>query len=75
MKVGFIMLSWLIVIGGLVFILFQIFLSSGGKTKFKSDLPKTDIVVKRKKVGLIICFSILSVLALALLIVVLISFL
>lgn len=69
------MLSWLVVIGGLVFILFQIFLSSGGKTKFKSDLPKTDTVVKKKKVGLIICFSILSVLALALLTVVLISFL
>lgn len=69
------MLSWLVVIGGIIFILFQVFLSSGGKTKFKSDLPKTDTVVKKKKVGLIICFSILSVLALALLTVVLISFL
>lgn len=69
------MLSWLIVIGGIVFILFQIFLSSGGKTKFKSDLPKTDVVKKKKKVGIIVCFSILSVLSLALLTVVLISFL
>lgn len=69
------MLSWLIVIGGIVFILFQVFLSSGGKTKFKSDLPKTDTVIKKKKVGLIVCFSILSVLSLALLTVVLISFL
>jgi len=69
------MLTWLVLIGGLVFILFQIFLSSGGKTKFKSDLPKTDTVIKRKKVGLIVCFSILSVLALGLLIVALISFL
>lgn len=69
------MLQWLIVIAGLGFILFQVFLSSGGKTKFKSDLPKTDTVIKRKKVGLIVCFSILSVLSLGLLIVALISFL
>lgn len=69
------MFKWLILIGGLVFIIFQIFLSSGGKTKFKSDLPKTDTVIKKKKVGLIVCFSILSVLSLALLIVGLISFL
>lgn len=69
------MFKWLILIGGIVFILFQIFLSSGGKTKFKSDLPKTDRVIRKKKVGLILCFSILSVVALALLIPVLISFL
>ena len=69
------MFKWLILIGGIVFILFQIFLSSGGKTKFKSDLPKTDTVIRKKKVGLIICFSILSVVALALLILVLISLL
>ena len=69
------MLSWLVVIAGVIFVLFQIFLSSGGRTKFKSDLPKTDIVVRKKKVGIIICFSILSVLALALLTVVFISLL
>jgi len=29
-----------LLVGGLVFLLFQIFISTGGKAKFKSDLPK-----------------------------------
>lgn len=69
------MLSWLLLIFGVLFIIFQIFLSSGGKSKFKSDLPKTDVLIKKKKVGFVVCFSILCVLSLGLLIVVLISLL
>lgn len=64
---------WLVLIGGIGFILYNIFLNSGGQAKFKSDLPKTEI--STKKVGLIVCFSILSVLTLVLLILSLISFL
>lgn len=66
---------WLIVIVGLGFILYNIFFSSGGKTKFKSDLPKSETQVVKKKVGVIVCFSLLSVISLVLLIVALISFL
>lgn len=58
----------LILIGGIGYILFNIFLSSGGRSKFKSDLPKTDTVKVKRKWGLIICFSILCLLTLALLI-------
>lgn len=65
----------LIIIGGFGYILFQIFLSSGGKTKFRSDLPKTQEIINQKKVGFWVCFSILSGISLALLIVALISFL
>lgn len=58
----------LILIGGLGYIVFQLFLSSGGKTKFKSDLPKTDVVKAKKKVGTLICFLILCLIILVLLI-------
>ena len=71
-------MTWLyvlILIGGLGYILFQLFLSSGGKTKFKSDLPKTDVVKAKKKVGTLICFSILCLIILALLIALIRSFL
>lgn len=64
---------WFILIVGIGWILFNIFLNSGGQAKFKSDLPKQG--KPKRKVGLIICFSILSVLTLVLLIVALISFL
>lgn len=69
------MFAWLIVIAGVGFVLFQIFLSSGGRTKFKSDLPKTETSKKKKKVVILVCSSILSVLSLALLVLALISFL
>jgi len=64
---------WLVLIAGVGWILFNIFLNSGGQAKFKSDLPKTE--KSKKKVGYIICFSILSVLTLVLLIVAMISLL
>ena len=66
---------FLVIIGGLGYILFQIFLSSGGRTKFKSDLPKTDTVKVKRKWGIIICFSILCLITLVLLIVSIRSFL
>lgn len=69
------LLYFLIIIGGFGYILFQLFLSSGGRTKFKSDLPKTDVVKVKRKWGILICFSILSLVTLALLIVALISLL
>lgn len=64
---------WLVLIGGIGFILYNIFLNSGGQAKFKSDLPKTE--KPKKKVGIVVCFSILSVLTLVLLVLSLISFL
>lgn len=64
---------WIVLIAGIGWILFNIFLNSGGQAKFKSDLPMLE--KPKRKVGLIICFSILSVLTLVLLIVALISFL
>lgn len=68
------MLYWLIVIAGVIFLLVQIFLSTGGKAKFKSDLPKTKELTKKRKV-VIVCSSILCVISLVLLIVALISWL
>lgn len=58
----------LVLVGGIGYILFQLFLSSGGRTKFKSDLPKTDKVLVKRRWGIIICFSILCLIILALLI-------
>lgn len=33
-------MMFLVLIAGIIFLLFQIFVSKGGKAKFKSDLPK-----------------------------------
>lgn len=67
-------MMWLVVIAGVLFVLYNIFFNTGGNAKYKSDLPKTPENAKKRK-GVIICFSILSVLSLALLTVALISFL
>ena len=69
------MLAWLVVIVGFLYVLFQIFLSSGGKTKFKSDLPKTDILTNKKKMGVKICLLSLCAISLVMLVVAMISFL
>jgi hypothetical protein len=34
------MIFWLILIAGVIFLIFQVFVSTGGKAKFKSDIPK-----------------------------------
>lgn len=65
----------LILIGGLGYIVFQLLLSSGGRTKFKSDLPKTEVVKAKKKVGTLICFLSLCLIILVLLIALIRSFL
>lgn len=70
-------MNWLyilVVIGGIIYLIYQIFFNSGGKAKFKSDLPKTEQSSK-KKVGIWICFSILLLISLALLIRAIILFL
>lgn len=37
---------WLVLLSGIVFLLFKIFVSTGGKAKFKSDLPNRKDVNK-----------------------------
>lgn len=68
------MIYALIILGGLIFILYNLVFSSGGKSKFRSDLPKTKEVVKKKKV-VVVCFSVLCVISLAMLVLALISWL
>lgn len=68
------MIYALIILGGLIFIVYNLVFSSGGKSKFRSDLPKTKEVVKKKKVVLV-CFSVLCVISLAMLVLALISWL
>ena len=68
------MLYVLLIVSGAAFILWQLFFSSGGKAKFKSDLPVTKEAVKKKKV-VVACSLILSVLTLVLLVLTVISFL
>lgn len=63
----------LLIVSGIVFIVVQLFFSSGGKAKFKSDLPKAEKPKKRK--GFVACSLILSVISLGLLTVAMISFL
>lgn len=64
------MIYALIILGGLIFIVYNLVFSSGGKSKFRSDLPKTKEVVKKKKVdgGMFLSFvrDFLGVLVLAL---------
>ena len=62
----------LLIVSGIAFIVIQLFFSSGGKAKFKSDLPKVE---KPKKKVFIACSLILSVISLGLLIAAMISFL
>ena len=62
------MFAWFIVIVGLGVLLFNIFFFQGSTPKFKSDLPKTDIMKKRGKVK---CFIILLLICLAVLLVLL----
>lgn len=68
------MIYALIILGGLIFIVYNLVFSSGGKSKFRSDLPKTKEVVKKKKV-VVVCFSVLCVISLAMLVLALISWL
>lgn len=68
------MIYALIILGGLIFILYNLVFSSGGKSKFRSDLPKTKEVVKKKKV-VVVCFSVLCVISLVMLVLALISWL
>lgn len=68
------MIYVLIILGGLIFILYNLVFSSGGKSKFRSDLPKTKEVVKKKKV-VVVCFSVLCVISLVMLVLALISWL
>ena len=68
------MICALIILGGLIFIVYNLVFSSGGKSKFRSDLPKTKEVVKKKKV-VVVCFSVLCVISLAMLVLALISWL
>lgn len=58
----------LILIAGVGYIVFNIFLSSGGQAKFKSDLPKTEQAIFKRKWVILTCFSILCLLILVLLI-------
>ena len=71
--------NWLyviILIAGIGFILYQIFLNSGGNAKFKSDLPEgIKVKSKRKRVVMVACSLILCVISLVLLIALLISLL
>lgn len=50
-------MQWLVLIVGVLFLLFQIFVNTGGKAKFKSDLQPTEQTKKRGKIK---CFLILS---------------
>lgn len=72
-------MNWLyllILVAGVLFILYQIFLNSGGNVKFKSDLPESvKANSKQKRKVIIACFLILSVISLVLLIALLISLL
>ena len=72
-------MNWLyviILIAGIGFILYQIFLNSGGSAKFKSDLPEgIKVKSKRKRVVMVACSLILCVISLVLLIALLISLL
>ena len=68
------MIYALIILGGLIFIVYNLVFSSGGKSKFRSDLPNTKEVVKKKKV-VVVCFSVLCVISLAMLVLALISWL
>lgn len=72
-------MNWLyilVLVAGVVFILYQLFFNAGGNAKFKSDLPASDkVTVRRKRMVLIACFSILCVIFLGLLIALLISLL
>lgn len=70
------MLYALIIIFGALFIVWQLFFSTGGKAKFKSDLPaKPAAASVKKRKGVIICLSILCAISLALLVAAMISFL
>lgn len=66
----------IILIAGIGFILYQIFFNSGGNAKFKSDLPESvKVKSKRKRVVIVACSLILSVISLVLLIALLTSLL
>lgn len=58
------MIAVIVLLCGLGFLAFQIFVNTGGKAKFKSDLPKTETVKKRGKIK---CYTILSLTLLAVL--------
>lgn len=46
---------WIILIGGIAFIVYQIFFGSGQKSKFKSDLPTNKVPWYKNKKG-VVCF-------------------
>lgn len=51
---------WLILIGGIGFIIYTVFFGSGQKSKFKSDLPMDKVSWYKTKKGVVIfCLGIL----------------
>lgn len=65
---------WIILVVGIIWILFNIFLNSGGQAKFKSDLPVTEQSKKKKKV-IKLCFLSLCLISLVMSIALIISLL
>lgn len=70
---------WMVLIGGILFVLYNIVLGGSATSKFKSDLPKpgtTDTKARPKlRKGVLVACLILSVISLALLVLTVISFL
>lgn len=57
----------IVLVAGVLYLLFNIFVNSGGKAKFKSDLPPTEQVKKRGKVKCYILMSLACLVGLFLL--------
>lgn len=71
-------LFWVILIGGVLFVLYNILFGGNTTSKFKSDLPAPEkgfVAKVKKRKGVFALCLILSVISLALLILSLISFL
>lgn len=65
------MFAVLVVVVGVLWLLYNIFVNTGGSPKFKSDLPSTDQTKKRGKFKWFIILSLICLAALCLLLIVL----
>lgn len=71
-------LFWVILVGGILFVLYNVFFGGNTTSKFKSDLPTSDkgfLAKAKKRKGVFVLCLILCGISLVLLILSLISFL